>query len=437
MDSRYVKDRMAVVWSYLTKFTNWVKVEEAVLRVKKMLGELNADIPDNLLETISINVDEIYRLEHDPETGTGHDVVAFLKHTAPQLPAQLRPHWHRKLTSYDPQDTGLSMQLVASTQLILEELENAMEAVKKKALQYKYAVQMGRTHGVHAELITFGVKLANWYDELRRHRERLRRLIKILAVGKISGAVGMYTLDPRIEELVCEKLGLKPIISTQIISRDLIAECLTTFAIIGGSLQKFSVCARTLQRTEILEAMEYFSRTQRGSSAMPHKKNPKEFEKICGLARLLRGYATVALENQETQDERDLTNSSPERVILPDASHILYYMLTCFTDAITKWLIYPEKMKGNIILTKGLIFSQDVQSLFANESNLPREEACDIVCQIAQRCWDEGMEFLEALCADSRVSQHISREQLQTCFQIEPKIKYVDYIFERVFGKAA
>jgi len=434
MDKRYEIKEMADVWSYLAKFTNWAKIEIAVLRAKVSIGELDVIVPTNLLSVIKIDPDEIHRIEHDPETGTGHDVVAFLKHTAPQLPEQLRPCWHEKLTSYDPQDTGLSMQLVASIDLMLEQLKLAMQAVKVKAFEYKQAVMMGRTHGVHAEIITFGVKLANWYDELNRHRERLERLRETLAVGKISGAVGMYTLDPRIEELVCKELGLKPITTTQIISRDLIAEHLTTLAIIGGSLEKFGVCARTLQRTEILETMEFFSKTQRGSSAMPHKKNPKEWEKICGLARLLRGYAMVALENQSTWDERSLDNSSPERVILPDASHVLYYMLTCFTKTMSKWIIYPERMATNIDTTKGLIFSQDVQSLFASTTGLPREEACDIVCQIAQKCWTEGLEFLDVLCADLRVAEHLTREQLQPCFQIKPKLQHVDHIFERVFG---
>jgi len=248
MDRRYVLEPMEQIWSYLIKFTNWARVEIAVLRARKTIGELSdVEIPDDLLEKITIDPDEIHRLEHDPETGTGHDVVAFLKHISPQLPENLRSEWHRKLTSYDPQDTSLSMQLVASVELMLYQLELAMKAVEEKAFQYKNSVMMGRTHGVHAEIITFGVKLANWYDELKRHQERLERLRTVLAVGKISGAVGMYTIDPRVEELVCEELGLRSIVTTQIISRDLIAEFMSILAIIGGSLQKFSICARTLR----------------------------------------------------------------------------------------------------------------------------------------------------------------------------------------------
>ena len=259
MIKRYGTEEMREIWSEERKFRNWARVEIAVLQAKVKLGLLNVTIPEDLLESLKIDVEEINRIEREE---TKHDVIAFLMHTSIQLPVELRPFWHEKMTSYDTQDTALSLAFVASTYQLRENLMSLMNEIKIKAYKHKLTAQIGRTHGVHAEPITFGVKLANWYDELKRHQERLKWLSKLVARGKISGAVGMYTLDPEVEKLTCEYLELTPIVATQIISRDLIAEYMTNLAIIGGTIEKITTSIRTMQRTEILEVQEFFSKTQ-------------------------------------------------------------------------------------------------------------------------------------------------------------------------------
>ena len=342
MISRYSTKEMNQIWSEEAKFRNWARVEEAVLQAKIKIGLLDVKIPENLIESIKINPEEINRIEKDI---TKHDVIAFLIHTSPQLPEELRPLWHAGMTSYDTQDTALSLQLVSSIDLLLDRVKKNKEVLKNKAFEYKDIPQIGRTHGVHAEPITFGVKMAKWYDEMSRQEDRLKKLRDRVAVGKISGAVGMYTLDPQIEEETCQILGLKPIIATQIISRDIIAEYVSTLAIIAGTVEKISVNIRTLQRTEILEAQEYFDqKKQRGSSAMPHKRNPISFENLSGMANMMRGYAVTALGTISTWDERDISNSGQERIFLPDASILLDYMLNRLAGSLEKLIAYPEKM---------------------------------------------------------------------------------------------
>ncbi len=430
MIKRYSTEEMEKVWIPLAKFTNWARIEIAVLEAKKIIGELTVDIPDNLLASIKINPKKIDKIEAKK---TKHDVIAFLMHTEPQLPPELQSHWHQGLTSMDVQDTGLSLQLVASVRQLLARIEGLMVAIEEKAIKFKYTPMIGRTHGIHAEPITFGVKLANWYSELERCRERLERLLVLVAVGTISGAVGMYTLDPRIEEIVCEILYLEPITATQIISRDIIAEYATTLAIIAGSLEKIAVTGRTLQRTEILEAQEFFDINQRGSSAMPHKKNPIGFENVSGLVRIIRHNASVALEQISTWDERSIDNSGSERIFLPDSSILLDYLLKRLTDLISKWIIYPEKIKENIGLTKGLIYSQDVQKLVAEKSNLPKQKAYGLVREVALLCWQKKTDFLEELLKDKKIIKYVSQEELKKCFDLDKKLQYVDYIFKKVF----
>lgn len=432
MLKRYTKESMGNNWSDKTKFTNWVRVEAAVLRAKVQIGQLKVEVPEHLESSIEINVEEINRIEDDI---TRHDVIAFLMHTSRQLPEELRPYWHDQLTSYDPQDTGLSLQLVHSIDLLEMALKDLVFEIKQKAVEHKDTPEIGRSHGIHAEPITFGFKLANWYSECQRHLARLRLLRELVAVGKISGAMGIYTLDPEIEELVCKQLGLKPITTTQIISRDIIAEYVSTLAIIGGSIEKICVNIRTLQRTEISEAQEYFSPTQRGSSAMPHKRNPISSENLSGMSRVLRGYASMARENQNTWDERDIANSGPERIFLPDASILLDYMLQRLTGVIKKWIIYPDKMRENLNLTKGLVFSQEVQTLVVKKSGLPREDAYKLVRDIAQRCWDTKEDFMKALLRDKKIMRYVTKDELKKCFDLEAKLQHVDYIFEQVFGK--
>jgi adenylosuccinate lyase len=433
MISRYSTKEMSQIWSNETKFRNWVEVETAVLQAKINLGLLDVKIPENLVESIKIDLEEINRIEKEI---TKHDVIAFLMHTSPQLPEELRPFWHAGMTSYDTQDTALSLQLAASADLLLNRVKKNKEVLKNKAFEYKDVAQIGRTHVVHAEPITFGVKLAKWYDEFARQEERLIKIRDQVAVGKVSGAVGMYTLDPHIEEETCRILGLKPVIATQIISRDIIAEYVSTLAIVAGTVEKICVNIRTLQRTEILEAQEYFDpKNQRGSSAMPHKRNPISFENLSGMANMMRGYAVTALGAISTWDERDISNSGQERIFLPDASILLDYMLNRLAGSLEKLIAYPDKMKENLNLTKGLVFSQEVQTLLAEKSNLPREDAYKIVRDIAQKCWESLEDFQEALQKNKEVMKYISEKELKECFDLKNKLKHVDYIFEKIFGK--
>lgn len=433
MISRYSTKEMSQIWSNENKFRNWVKVETAVLQAKVNLGLLKVKIPGNLVDSIKIDPEEIDRIEKEI---TKHDVIAFLMHTSPQLPEELRPFWHAGMTSYDTEDTALSLQLMASVKQILARIKKIKEALKTKALEHKYTPQIGRTHGVHAEPITFGVKLAKWYDEFSRHENRLARLLEQVSVGKISGAVGIYSLDPKIEEETCAFLGLKPVMATQIIARDIIAEYVSTLAIVGGTLEKIAITIRTLQRTEILEVQEYFDmKKQKGSSAMPHKRNPWGHENVSGMANVMRGYAGMALATISSWDERDLSNSGQERIYIPDSSILLDYMFARLTREMEKWIIYPEKMKNNLNLTKGLVFSQNVQTLLAEKSNLPREDAYEIVRDIAQNCWESREDFHAALRKNKEVMKYISKKELEKCFDLKNKLKYVDYIFEKVFGK--
>jgi adenylosuccinate lyase len=431
--ARYSTDKMGAIWSRLKRFQTWLRVEVAVLRARSHLGHIPVQVPDNLEQTIMIDPDEIDRIEQDQ---TDHDVIAFLFHTSPQLPEDLRPLWHDKLTSYDPGDTGLHLQIRESVLVISESLGKLMMAIKNRALEHKYTAMPGHTHGVHAEPITFGVKMANWYDECIRQHERLGVILDSVGVAKISGVVGMYALPPEVEEHVCQQLGLKPIIATQIIGRDLIASYLSALANLGGTLAKIGIAIRLMQTTERREAQEYFAKSFRGSSALPHKRNPRRSENITGLARLLRAYAQVAFANQETWDERSIDNSGPERIILPDASHLADYMLGRMTRVVGKLEVFPARMLINLDLTKGLIYSQEVQALVAEKSGLPREEAYKIVSDVAQRCWDSGEDFFQELITDAAVINYVTRTELETCFELDRKLRYVDYIFGRVFGRS-
>lgn len=433
MLKRYSTDEMQAIWDEKAKFLNWARVELAVIQAKNNLGMIEVEIPENLIESLEIDPEEIDRIEKEV---TRHDMIAFLMHTSPQLPGQLRPHWHAGMTSYDTEDTALSLRLVASVDILKARIEKVKKILKAKALEYKNTSQIGRTHGVHAEPITFGVKLAKWYDEFARHLDRLNKLRERVAVGKISGAVGMYTLDPKVEEETCKILGLKPVMATQIISRDIIAEYVATLAIVAGTIEKIAVTIRTLQRTEIGEVQEYFDqKNQRGSSAMPHKRNPWGHENVSGMANVVRGYAGMALGTISTWDERDLANSGQERIYLPDSSILLDYMFARITREMEKWIVHPERMKENLELTKGLVFSQEVQKLLAEKSGLPREDAYKIVRDIAQDCWGKKTDFRQALEKNKKVMKYLSEKDLAKCFDLAKKLKYADYIFENIFSK--
>jgi len=430
---RYTLEKMDNVWSRDNTFLHWFKLEIGILRSQKKLGLIDTEVQDSLVDNVTISPDEIDRIEKEE---TGHNVVAFLKHVSPQLPAELRSLLHKKVTSCDITDTTLHLQLVESVMLFQRSISILMREIKEKAIIYKYTAQIGRTHGVHAEPITFGVKLSLWHEEFDRHLKRLINLLQQVAVGKASGAVGMYTLPPEVEDELCQSLNLKPILSSQVIPRDILAEYMCVLGLIASSIGKFAGEVRNLQRTEILEAQEYFSPTQRGSSAMPHKKNPKTAEQVCGLADVIIGFVeTILQNNKKLWHERTLDNSSTERMIVPAASILLDYCLQTLCEIISKWIIYPEKMRKNLELTKGLIYSQDVLSLLAEKSEVPREEATELVKKIAMDCWNNNKSFLATLLKNSEIMKYITTKELRACFNLNKKLQHVDYIFERIFGQ--
>ncbi|HAJ44695.1 MAG: Adenylosuccinate lyase [Candidatus Azambacteria bacterium GW2011_GWE1_42_9] len=429
MLKRYGRDEMSNIWSEANKFFNWLLVEIAVLKARRRIGEFIHEIPSDLAEKISIQPEEINRIEREI---TKHDVVAFLTHISPQFPGELRPWLHRGLTSYDIGDTALSLQLRESVSILIQISTKLMSAIKTVAMEYKYTPEIGRTHGIHAEPITFGVKLANWYDELNRHIHRLQRLLVSVSVGKISGAVGMYTIDPKIEEMVCEDLGLRPIIATQIISRDIVAEYMSTLGIIAATIGKFSTNLRLLSQTEIGEIMELFGKDQKGSSAMPHKENPIGSENLSGLMRVVCSNVQVAYENLAAcWHERSLDNSGSERVIIADSSILLDYAMARLAGIIEKMRVFPGRMTANLNQTKGLIFSQEVMMLVAEKSKMPREEAHTLVRDVALECWENGTDFLEVLLGNNSIIQFVSEDELRSCFNLENKVRYVDYIFAK------
>lgn len=431
MLERYTFEEMGEIWSDIKKFQTWVKIEVAILRARKRLGEFKCEIPAGIEDKIAINVAEINRIEREI---THHDMVAFLMQISPQFPEELRPWLHEGVTSYDIEDTALSIILRQSIYLLMEKLEKLMDAIEVQARVHQYTPCIGRTHGIHAEPITFGVKLINWHQEFQRHQSRLENLLKAVSVGKMSGAVGMYTLDPRVEELVCEQLDLRPIIATQIISRDIIAEYMAVLANLAASIAKISLNLRLLSETEIGEVMEFFDKDQKGSSAMPHKKNPSKSEQLCGLMRVVYNNVNTAYENlANCWHERSLDNSSAERVILADSSIAVDYALTKLAGIIEKMHVFSARMEKNFSLTNGLIFSQDVMMLFAEKSGWPREEVHTLVRDIAVKCADTGEDFLQALLKDERIMHYVTEEELRGCFNIENKLRHVDYIFNKVF----
>ena len=435
---RYKRNEMGMVWSDLFKFLKWLQVEFMVIEARSEMGEIpfpfRANVLEGLIENLIIPA-EIDRIESEI---TKHDVTAFVRHVTSfeEFPEELKPWFHQRMTSYDTQDTALMLILKESIKIIRSDLEAVLETLFKLAHDYKDTPKIGRTHGIHAEPITFGVELANWYDEFRRNIYRLEKLEKTVSVMKLSGAVGMYTLSPQVEERVGEKLGLKPIITTQIIARDIIAEYVTTMGIIAGTVGKVCTTLRGLARTEIREVMEYFDPNQTGSSAMPHKKNPIGWENITGICRDIQSRTFTAYQNQISWDQRDLANSSAERVMLSDISIYLDYALRRFNGSIKKMIVNPKKMLKNIGITNGLVFSQEVVSLLTEKKGLPREVAYEMVRKAAMICWEEDYEksLVEALTEDPDVMVHVSAAELEACTDLKEKLKYTDNIFFKVFG---
>ncbi len=432
MLDRYTTPGMEKIWSDENKFYLWLNVELAILKARKAIGDIDVDIPYGLIDKIKIDAKEIKRIE---EEVTKHDVVAFLNHISPQLPKDLRQWFHNGVTSYDIGDTTLGIQLRDSVILIQSSLMLLMSEVKFVAINSKYFPQIGRTHGIHAEPITFGVKLANWYAELSRSMERLECMRKNVSFGKISGAVGMYTIDPKVEKLVCEYLMLKPTIATQIVSRDIIAEYTAVLSVLAGTIGKIATNLRLMSQTELGEILEAFGKNQKGSSAMPHKKNPISSENISSLMRVVFANHNVALGNLvNCWHERSLDNSGSERIILADSSMLIHFSLNRLKKILDGMCINRDKMRENIDITKGLIFSQEVMILVSSKSDLPRETAHSIVRDIAMGCWSTGGDFFEALLNNKQIMKNITKDELRCCFSLENKLKYTDFIFEKVFG---
>jgi adenylosuccinate lyase len=427
MIERYSRPQMKKIWSDKNKFDQWLRVEIAVCEAWAELGEIpREDIIKIRKASYNLKrVAEFLRVTH-------HDMTAFLNSLAESLGAESR-FIHLGLTSSDVMDTALGLQLTQAADILAKDVAELISVMENRAVEHKYTIMMGRTHGVHAEPITLGLKLALWTEEMKRNAQRLVEARKNISVGKISGAVGTYaTVPPQVEKIACAKLGLAPApISSQIVQRDRHAQFLTTLAIIASSLEKFATEIRGLQRTEIQELEEPFEEGQTGSSAMPHKRNPELCERICGLARLIRGHAVTSLENIALWHERDISHSSTERIILPDSCLVLDYMLSIFTSIMKGLKVYPENMRRNIETSQGLVFSQRVLIALINKG-LPREEAYKLVQDNAMKAWQQGKDFLSLLGADRRITAHLSKKELDSLFDYGYYLKHVDEVFERL-----
>jgi len=430
MIPRYTRLEMGRIWTDQRKFETWLEIELFVCEALSELGQIPKEAVKEIKEKASFDVQRVNEIEKV----TKHDVIAFLTNVG-EFIGPLSKYLHYGLTSSDILDTSLALLLKEASELILQDFHHLLEVLKKKAFQYKETLMIGRSHGVHAEPITFGLKMALWYDEMNRNLARMERAKDAVSVGKISGAVGTFAhIPPFVEEFVCGRLGLKPApISTQIVQRDHHAEFFTTLAIIASSIEKFSVELRHLQRTEVLEAEEFFTKGQKGSSAMPHKRNPVSAENLSGLARLLRSYSTAALENIPLWHERDISHSSVERVIAPDATILIDYMLNRLTSIIENLVVHPENMKANLEKMGGLIYSEAIL-LLLTKKGLSREEAYAVVQKNALRVWEKGGNFKTLLSQDEAVKGLLSPDELEAAFDIRSHLKHVDDIFRRVFG---
>jgi adenylosuccinate lyase len=428
---RYTRAEMARIWEPGNRFRKWLDVELAACEAWHKKGK----IPTRALKTITkkarFSVKRIDRIEKTVK----HDVIAFLTSVAENVGPDSR-YIHMGLTSSDILDTSLALLLRDAADLIIEDISGLLKVLKKRAFEHKGTVMMGRSHGIHAEPVTFGLKLALAYEEFKRNLERIERARDVVSYGKLSGAVGTFaSIDPFIERYVLKKLGLKPEpVATQVVQRDRHAEFFTTLAIVATSIEKYAVEIRHLQRTEVLEAEEPFTRGQKGSSAMPHKRNPVLSENLTGLARLVRGYAHSAMENVSLWHERDISHSSVERVISPDATILVDFMLVRFTGLMNGLVVYPENMKKNMEKLRGLVFSQGVL-LELVQKGVTREDAYKIVQRGAMKVWKGKDDFKTVLLKDKKVMEHLKPRDVERCFDIKPYVKNVDYIFKRVFNK--
>lgn len=431
MIDRYTLPEMGKIWSDQFKYETWLKIEILATEARVGTGEVPKEDLAVIKEKASFSVERISEIE----LTTQHDVIAFLTNVNENIGPASR-HLHYGMTSSDVLDTALSVQIKEASGIILKKIDLLTNALKTRAVEHKNTLCIGRTHGIHAEVTTMGLKFAQWYDEMKRNRERFTKAIDEISTGQISGAVGTFDhLSPVVEEFVCEKLGLKPEpVSTQVIQRDRHAFYLSVLGIIGGTLEKIATEIRHLQKTEVLEAEEYFGKGQKGSSAMPHKRNPIICERITGMARLMRSYVSPAIENIALWHERDISHSSVERVVFPDATIVIDYMLQKSIDLVTKLIVYPENMMRNIHLTRGLIYSQKVL-LALTESGMSREESYAAVQDAAMRVWrDTSLNLKEELLKNEKVVQNIDPTRFDAIFDLTNSMRNIDYIFNRTLG---
>ena len=431
MIERYTLKRMADVWSDENRFRKWLEIEVLICEAYGSLSEIPPEDLKSIKEKANFNIDRINEIEKR----TKHDVVAFIESVAEFIGPSSK-YIHMGATSSDILDTSFACLLKEASEILIADIENFMTVLKEKAFEHKLTPMIGRTHGIHAEPITFGLKMAHFYDEMRRNLERMKTAKERVSHGKISGAVGTFAhLQPSIEEYVCKNLGLKPApISTQIVPRDYHAEFFTTLAIVASSVEKMSLEVRNLQRTEVGEVEEFFSKGQTGSSAMPHKRNPVASENLCGLARLLRGYALSALENIPLWHERDISHSSVERVIAPDATILLDYMLERVKNMYKNLMVYPDRMEKNLSMSQGLHHSESIL-LSLIKKGLTRQEAYKLTQSVAMKCYDHGLDFRTELKRDQSIAQFLQESEIDDITTNEHYFKYVDSIFARVFIK--
>jgi len=431
MIPRYTREEMGKIWEPENRFRKWLDIELLVCEALNKLGEIPNSSLKNIRKNASFDIERIDEIEREVK----HDVIAFLTSVSEHVGDDAR-YIHMGITSSDILDTSLSLLLKEASMLIIKDIERLLAVLKKKAFKHKQTVMIGRTHGIHAEPITFGFKMALWYEEMKRNLTRMRRAKENISYGKISGAVGTFAhTSPFVEEYVCKKLGLKPApVSTQIIQRDRHAEFFATLAIIASSLDKFAQEIRLLQRTEVGEAEEFFSKGQKGSSAMPHKRNPILSENLSGLARVVRSHALTAFENVTLWHERDISHSSAERVIGPDSTILIDFMLNRFASIVEQLVVYPKQMEKNLNLTNGIFFSQAIM-LRLVKKGLSREDAYRVVQKSALKAWDEGKDFKNIIGKDSSVKKYLSKKEIEQSCNMKNYLKHIDDIFLRVFGK--
>lgn len=433
MIERYARPRMRAIWELKRKYEIWLDVELAACAAFERTGQVPRGTAARIRKKARIDVDRIAEIERV----TKHDVIAFLESLAASVGPEAR-FLHLGLTSSDIVDTSLAVQLKDALDLILEGLDGLIEVLKSRAQKHKTTVMVGRSHGIHGEPISFGFKLAIWFEEARRHRERLRRVRDEIAVGKLSGAMGTFAHQgPEIEQYVCAKLGLQPDpVSNQVVQRDRHAAYATALALLAASIEKFATEIRHLQRTEVLEAEEYFSEGQKGSSAMPHKRNPIVSENLCGLARIVRANSMAAMENVALWHERDISHSSVERVIMPDSTILIDYMLARVTDLIKNLVVYPERMKRNLELTGGLVYSQRLL-LALIDKGMERKAAYEAVQRNAMASWRGSGPLQELASKDPVIAARLKPGEIRACFDPKYYLRHLDGIYRRVFGRGA